>query len=403
MFLARGRAMRALPGPSVMPDRVLNAMHRAAPDIYGTELITMTDTVLADLSRLAQTAGHAVTYIANGHGAWEAANANLFLPGDRVLVLATGRFGPGWAETARRMGMEAEILDFGFEAPADPDRLEDRLRADTGHDIRAVLTVQTDTASSVRNDVPALRQAIDAVGHPALYAVDCIASLACEPFRMDDWGVDVMVAACQKGLMTPPGLAFTFHNARAHDGRVACPSPYWDWGPRVAPELFYQRFGGTPPTHHLYGLREALNMVLNEEGLDAVWRRHAIFAAAVWAAVECWAAGGDLALNVPDPAARSHAVTTIRTAPGDGRRLQDWCASTTGLSLGIGMVPPGFDSSAYFRIGHMGHLDPPMLLGTLATIEAGLLALDIPHGPGGVVAAAGRIAEAASGAQIAGP
>ena len=147
MSLARGRALRALPGPSVMPDRVLNAMHRAAPDIYSADLIAMTDTVLADLARLAGTAGHAVTYIANGHGAWEAANANLFLPGDQVLVLATGRFGPGWAETARRMGMEVDILDFGFRDPADPDRLEARLREDTEHNIRAVLTVQTDTAS----------------------------------------------------------------------------------------------------------------------------------------------------------------------------------------------------------------------------------------------------------------
>lgn len=394
MSLARGRALRALPGPSVIPDRVLNAMHRAAPDIYGAELITMTDTVLADLARLAGTIGHAVVYIANGHGAWEAANANLFLPGDRVLVLATGRFGPGWAETARRMGMEVEILDFGFHAQADPDRLEARLHADTGHDIRAVLTVQTDTASSVRNDIPALRAAIDTAGHPALFTVDCIASLACEPFEMDAWGVDVMVAACQKGLMTPPGLAFTFHNARAHAGRVACQSPYWDWGPRVAPELFYQRFGGTPPTHHLYGLREALDMIITEEGLDAVWRRHAIFASAVWAAVEAWGASGDLTLNIPDPAARSHAVTTIRTAPDDGQRLQAWCTQEAGLSLGIGMVPPGFDSSAFFRIGHMGHLDPPMLLGTLATIETGLIALGISHGSGGPRAAAEVLARA---------
>ena len=394
MSLARGRALRALPGPSVMPDRVLNAMHRAAPDIYSADLIAMTDTVLADLARLAGTAGHAVTYIANGHGAWEAANANLFLPGDHVLVLATGRFGPGWAETARRMGMEVDILDFGFRAPADPDRLEARLREDTDRSIRAVLTVQTDTASSVRNDIPALRAAIDASGHPALFAVDCIASLACEPFRMDEWGVDVALAACQKGLMTPPGLAFTFHNARAHEGRVACTSPYWDWGPRVAPELFYQRFGGTPPTHHLYGLREALDMILHEEGLDAVWHRHEVFAAAVWAAVTCWGAAGDLELNVPDPAARSHAVTTIRTGPGDGKRLQDWCAETAGLSLGIGIVPPGFDSSAFFRIGHMGHLDPPMLLGTLATIEAGLIALGIAHQSGGASAAAAVLARA---------
>lgn len=377
-----------------MPDRVLNAMHRAAPDIYGGEIVTLTDSVLADLARLAGTAGHAVLYIANGHGAWEAAIANLLLPGDHVLVLVTGRFGLGWAETARRMGIEVELLDYGFRAPADPDRLESRLRNDPERTIRAVFTVQTDTGSSVRNDIRALRAAIDATGHPARLAVDCIASFASEAFHMDDWGVDVALAACQKGLMTPPGLALTFHNAATHAKRVACTSPYWDWGPRVSPELFHQRFAGTPPTHHLYGLREALDMILVEEGRDAVWRRHAIFAAAVWAAVDTWGTSGSLELNIADPAARSHSVTAIRTAPGDGRRLQDWCAAQAGLSLGVGMAAPGEDSADFFRIGHMGHIDPPMLLGTLATIEAGMIALGISHGEGGAAAAATVLARA---------
>ena len=176
--------------------------------------------------------------------------------------------------------------------------------------------MQVDTASSVRNDVAAIRAALDAAGHPALLAVDSIACLACDRFEMDAWGVDVMVAACQKGLMTPPGLAFTFQGARAMAERVRCPSPYWDWGPRTAPEAYYQLFCGTAPTHHLYGLRAALDMILDEEGLEAVWRRHAVFARAVWAAVDAWGAEGALELNIADPGLRSHAVTTIRTAPG---------------------------------------------------------------------------------------
>jgi alanine-glyoxylate transaminase/serine-glyoxylate transaminase/serine-pyruvate transaminase len=397
MTLSRGRDLLAIPGPSIIPDRVLNAMHRPAPNIYEGELIELTETVIADLKRVAGTGGSVAIYIGNGHAGWEAAIANMLAPGHKALVIATGRFGLGWAETARRMGVDVEVMDFGFRAGLDAGRVADRLRADRAHAIRAVLTVQTDTASSVRNDIAALRRAIDAAGHPALLAVDCIASLACDPFQMEALGVDVTVAACQKGLMTPPGLAFTFHGRRAEAARVPCPSPYWDWGPRVRPELYYQLFCGTAPTHHLYGLRTALDMIL-EEGLERVWARHAAFARAIWAAVEAWGAGGDFALNMTEPDLRSHAVTTIRTARGDGPRLRRWCADTAGLTLGIALTVAGEDEDSLFRIGHMGHLNPPMLLGTLATIEAGLTALGIAHGPGAPEAAAAVIAAAGAGA-----
>ncbi len=394
MTLSRGRDILAIPGPSIIPDRVLNAMHRAAPNIYEGELIELTGTVIADLKRVAGTAGEAAIYIGNGHAAWEASLANMLAPGDLALVLVTGRFGAGWAETARRMGIAVETMDFGFGGGIDADALEVRLRADRDRRIRAVLAVQTDTASSVRNPVAPLRAALDAAGHPALLAIDCIASLGCDRFEMDAWGVDVMVAACQKGLMTPPGLAFVFFGARAAAAAVRCPSPYWDWAPRVAPEQYYQLFCGTAPTHHLYGLRCALDMILEEEGLAAVWRRHAVFARAIWAAVEAWGSGGALALNIADPTLRSHAVTTIRATPGDGTRLRRWCAERAGLTLGLGLSAPGIDPEGLFRIGHMGHLNPHMLLGTLATMEAGLQALAIDHGAGAVAAAAAVIADA---------
>jgi alanine-glyoxylate transaminase/serine-glyoxylate transaminase/serine-pyruvate transaminase len=296
---------------------------------------------------------------------------------------------------ARRMGIEVEVMDFGFTAALDPQAVEDRLRDDRAGAIRAVLTVQTDTASSVRNDVAALRAALDAAGHPALLAVDCIADLACDRMEMDAWGVDVLVSACQKGLMTPPGLAFVWRGAKAAANSVDPRSSYWDWGPRIRPDAYYQLFCGTAPTHHLYGLREALAMILDEEGLEAVWARHAAFARAVWAAVEAWGAGGALALNIADPAIRSHAVTTIRTAPGDAPRLRQWCAETAGLTLGVGLTGEAGHADALFRIGHMGHLNPPMLLGALGAIEAGLAALDIPHGTGALEAAARSLAEAA--------
>jgi alanine-glyoxylate transaminase/serine-glyoxylate transaminase/serine-pyruvate transaminase len=394
MTLSRGRDILAIPGPSIIPDRVLRAMHRAAPNIYEGELIELTETVRADLRRVAGTSGEVAIYIGNGHAAWEAAIANLLAPGQQALAIATGRFGLGWAATARQMGVVAEVMDFGFRAGVDSGRLADRLRADRDRSIRVVLVVQTDTASSVRNDIAAVRAAIDAVGHPALLAVDCIASLACDRFEMDAWGVDVMVAACQKGLMTPPGLAFTFHGPRAEAARVPCPSPYWDWTPRVAPEYYYQLFCGTAPTHHLYGLSTALDMLLHEEGLETAWARHATFARAIWAAVDAWGAGGALELNMAEPGQRSHAVTTIRTALGDGTRLRRWCGDTAGLTLGIALTTEGEDEDSLFRIGHMGHLNPPMLLGSLATIEAGLIALGIRHGRGAVEAAAAVIAAA---------
>ncbi len=392
MTLSRGRDVLAIPGPSMIPDRVLQAMHRPAPNIYEGELIALTQRAIADLKRVAGTAGEVAIYIGNGHAAWEASIANLLAPGDRALVAASGRFGLGWAAMARQMGVEVEVIDAGFQAAIDPDRIAERLAADRGHAIRAVLAVQTDTASSVRNDVPALRRALDAAGHPALLVVDCIASLGCDRFEMDAWGVDVMVAACQKGLMTPPGVAFTFAGARALAARVRCASPYWDWGPRLEPEVFYQLFGGTPPTHHLYGLACALGMILEEEGLEAVWRRHAVLAAAVWAAIEAWGAGGSFALNIAEPALRSHAVTTIRTASGEAARLRRWCADAAGVTLGVGLPAPGIDPEGIFRIGHMGHLNPPTLLGTLATVEAGLAALGISHGPGALEAAAAVVA-----------
>jgi alanine-glyoxylate transaminase/serine-glyoxylate transaminase/serine-pyruvate transaminase len=395
MSLAFGRDLRAIPGPSVAPDRVLRAMHRASPNIYEGELIDLTERVIADLRRVARTSADVAIYIGNGHAGWEAAIANLLAPGDRALALGTGRFGQGWAATARRMGVEVELLDFGFRAPADPGRLEARLRADRGRTIRAVLAVQTDTASSARSDLAALRAAIDAAGHPALFAVDAIASLGCDAFEMDAWGVDVTVAACQKGLMTPPGLAFVWAGPRARAAAVDPRSAYWDWGPRIRPAVYYQLFCGTAPTHHLYGQAEALRMILDEEGLPAVWARHAAFARAVWAAVEAWGDGGPLELNLAERSARSHAVTTIRTAGAEAARLRDWCETQAGLTLGVGLAGPDEREEALFRIGHMGHLDPPMLLGALATIEAGLAACGVPHGPGALEAAARAIAAAA--------
>ena len=400
MSLAQGRPYLAIPGPSVVPDRVLAAMHRPAPNIYEGDLIEMTAGIARDLCAVARTGGDVAMYVANGHGAWEAALANTLAPGGKVLVLATGRFGHGWAEMAEAMGFEVEILDFGKRAPADPERLRAALRADAGGRIGAVLATHVDTATSARTDVAALRQVLDETGHGALLMADCIASLACDRFEMDDWGADVMVAGSQKGLMVPPGMAFVFFNARAAEARARLPrvSRYWDWAPRAAPEQFYQYFGGTAPTHHLFGLRAALDMIA-EEGLEHVLARHATLARAIWAACARWGEGGPLELNIADPAHRSHAVTALRIGAPHGARLRAWMAEEAGVTLGIGlgMAEPGTrEAGGFFRIGHMGHLNAHMVLGLLASLEAGMRALEIPFAPGGAEAAAAVVAEAAA-------
>ncbi len=397
MSLSQGRPYLAIPGPSVIPDRVLNAMHRASPNIYAGALLDMTSTILTDLRRVACTTAHVAIYIANGHGAWEAANANLFSRGDKALVLATGSFGHSWANSVRRMGVVVDVLDFGRIGRADAGRLVDALRADKDRKIRAVLLTHADTASTVRNNVAEIRAAIDSTGHPALLAVDCIASLGCDPFHMDAWGVDVMVAASQKGLMVPPGLGFVWCSDKALE---ACRSsdlrtPYWDWEARVFASEYWQYFCGTAPTHHLYGLREALSMLLDEEGLNNAWARHETLAHAVWAATEAWGAGGDIALNVPLAAERGTSVTALRIGGGHAARLRRWCEEVAGVTLGIplGMAEPeepAYDD--YLRVAHMGHVNAHMTLGVLAVMEAGMQALGVPHGAGALEAATSVVA-----------
>ena len=399
MSLRHGRGYLAIPGPSVMPDAVLQAMHAPAPNIYEGGLIDLTDSLIPDLKKVAGTKGEAAIYIANGHGAWEGAVSNVFAPGDTVLVLATGRFCIGWGDMAAALGVKVQTLDFGKRATIDLDQVEQTLRADTAGNIKAVMAVHTDTSTGVCNDIAALRRAIDATGHDALFMVDCICSLGCDEFHMDDWGVDVMVTACQKGLMTPPGLSFVFFNdkARGYRARLGRVSSYWDWTPRVNPEVYYQYFCGTAPTHHLLGLRVALDMIM-DEGMANVWARHATLARAVWAACETWGQGGSLELNMPNPAHRSHAVTALRIDAPDGTRLREWMEQNTGVTLGIGLGMAEPDDPAwhgFFRIGHMGHVNAHMVLGVLGGIEAGLAALDIPHTPGGVAAAVQVISDGA--------
>ena len=392
MSLSNGRAYLAIPGPSVMPDAVLQAMHRASPNIYEGELHDLTDSLVPDLKAVARTDGHVAIYIGNGHAAWEAALANVLSRGDTVLVLATGRFCIGWGEMANAMGINVETIDYGAQAPVDLGQVADVLGADKDGRIKAVLVCHVDTSTSVKNDIAGLRDVLNKSGHGALLLADCIASLGCDRFEMDAWGVDVMVSGCQKGLMTPAGISFVWFNDKANAARGDCVTSYWDWRPRVAPELYFQYFAGTAPTHHLYGLRTALDMI-KAEGLDHVFERHEKLAQIIWAAFDVWSQAGPLKLNIADPAHRSHAVTSAEIGAPFGDTLRKWCEDQCGLTLGIGLGRE--PASGFFRIGHMGHVNAHMIMGVIGTIDAGLKALDIAHGNGAIEAASHALASRA--------
>ncbi len=398
MSLANGRTYLAIPGPSVVPDAVLRAMHRASPNIYEGELPDMMPGLTADLKRVARTDGHVAIYISNGHGAWEAALANTVGIGDKVLVLATGFFAMAWSRIAEARGIEVDVLDFGNGGTFDLDRVEAALKADSAQAYKAVMAVHVDTSSSNRNEFAPLRAILDDLGHPALLIADCIAAMGCDRFEMDAWGVDVALTGSQKGLMCPPGLGFVFFNDKAAERRKRLKhvSTYWDWAPRCEPEAFYQYFSGTAPTHHLYGLRTALDMI-HAEGIETVWARHATLARAIWAAVEHWGQDGPLRLNIADRALRSHAVTAMAIGKPHGTELRRWCSDQAGVTLGIGLGMGNADdpkSDGFFRFGHMGHVNAHMIIGLLGVVEAGLGALGIPHRAGGVSEAA-RVISAA--------
>jgi alanine-glyoxylate transaminase / serine-glyoxylate transaminase / serine-pyruvate transaminase len=387
MTVRAGREFLAIPGPTTMPDEVLQAMHRPALDIYSEEMVELTQGLLRDLSRLFATKGKSYIYIANGHGAWEAVLSNVLSRGDKILVLESGRFAINWGNAAEAMGADVEVLKGDWRRAVRIGEVEERLRQDKDHKIKAILVVQVDTASGAYNDIEALGKAIKATGHPALYLVDAVASLGCMPFEMDAWGIDVAMSGSQKGLMTPPGLGFCAINDRAREAhkKANMRTPYWDWSERDKAEN-YRIYGGTAPVHLLFALRKAIDMI-DEEGLENAFLRHRLLAEAVRRAVSTWSEGQVVNFNISEAAERSNTVTTVLM--GDSYRpadLQRYCKEKCGVVLGTGI---GELTGQAFRIAHMGHVNAPMILGTLGVIEVGLQALGIPHGKGGVEAAIG--------------
>jgi alanine-glyoxylate transaminase/serine-glyoxylate transaminase/serine-pyruvate transaminase len=395
MSVAAGREFLAIPGPTVIPDAVLAAMHRPAVDIYSGQLVALTDSLLADLQKIFRTRGGTYIYAANGHGAWEAALTNVLSRGDKVLVLESGRFAIGWGEQAKMLGCEVEVLAGDVRSAVRPDALAARLKQDGKNAIKAILVTQVDTASGVVNDIKAIGEAVRAAGHEALLMVDVVASLACMPFEMDAWGVDVAVAGSQKGLMTPPGLGFAAASprARAAHEKAGLRTPYWDWTFRES-DVHYHKYCGTPPEQLLFGLRAALDMIF-AEGLDNVFRRHRLLAEATRRAVGVWAEGQAIGFNIAEPAERSDTVTAVTARDGlNVQPLVDYCANQCGVVLGRAL---GSLEGKGFRIAHMGHVNAPMVIGTLGVVEMGLSALNIPHGEGGTAAAIDYLAKAVPG------
>jgi alanine-glyoxylate transaminase/serine-glyoxylate transaminase/serine-pyruvate transaminase len=377
-----GRRFLHSPGPTPLPDAVVQAMSAQPMDLGDPRVDANIAACEQGLKRLLQTRDADVfLYAANGHGVWEAVIENLAAPGDGVLVPGTGHFSESWAVQAEALGRRVVRTPWREGWPIDAAAVEQALRGDKARAIKAVFAVHTDTASGVTSDLAPLRRAIDATGHPALLVADVVASLGASPFAMDTLGVDVAVGASQKGLMCPPGLGFVAVNANAFAASERNPAPrfYWDWV-RRRHDLSYRKLCGTPPQNLLLGLEAALDLIFSE-GLAAVWRRHEQLATAVQAAVEGWREGGALDFFARDAGSRSVSLTTITVAPGiDVDALRAVARERFQVAI-AGSLGPLFGRA--FRIGHLGDCNPAMILGAIAGVEAALVTQGVNVGGGG--------------------
>jgi len=385
---AAGRHFLQIPGPTNVPDRVLRAIDFPTMDHRSPDFAALGKEVLAGMKRVFRTTGDVVIYPASGTGAWEAALVNTLSPGDKVLMYETGHFATLWQKMARRLGLEPEFIAGDWRSGADPQALEARLGEDRERRIKAVCVVHNETATGVVSRIAEIRRAIDAVQHPALFLVDTISSLGSIDYRHDEWGVDVTVGGSQKGLMLPPGLSFNAVSQRALAAAKSAklPRSYWDWGEMVASNKDGY-FPYTPATNLLYGLREALRMLLEEEGLEHVFARHQRHAEATRRAVRAWG----LEVLARNPAEYSGSLTAVLMPAGhDADRVRKLILENFDMSLGTGL---GKLAGKVFRIGHLGDFNDLMLLGTLAGCEIGLELARVPIKREGVKAAMDYLAE----------
>ena len=381
MSYRSGRHFLQIPGPTNVPERILRAIDRPTMDHRGPEFGRLGRRVLAGIMQIFRTRNPVVIFPASGTGAWEAALVNTLSPGDRVLMAETGHFATLWQKMAERLGLDAEFLPGDWRHGADAQAIGARLAADREHRIRAVCVVHNETSTGATTRIPLVRKAIDDARHPALLIVDTISSLGSIDYRADEWGVDVTVAGSQKGLMLPPGLSFNSisDKALAASKLARLPRSYWEWSEMLSSNRTGY-FPYTPATNLLYGLDEAIKMLL-EEGLDNVFARHARYAEATRAAVRAWG----LEILCLEPAEYSNALTAVVMPDGhDADRLREIILQRYDMSLGAGLTKL---KGTVFRIGHLGDFNDLTLMGTLAGVEMGLACAGVPHRAGGVRAA----------------
>ncbi len=394
-----GRHFLQIPGPTNVPERVLRAIDSATVDHRGPEFQDMSKEVLAGLKRVFKTKSPVVIFPASGTGAWEAALVNTLSPGDKVLMVETGHFATLWLNMAKRLGLDPVFIPGDWRHGADPAAIEAKLAEDKGKQIKAVMVVHNETSTGVTSRIGEVRKGIDRAKHPALYMVDTISSLASMDYRHDEWGVDVTVAGSQKGLMLPPGLSFNAvsDKALAASKSAKLPRSYWNWEEMIASNKDGW-FPYTPATNLLYGLRAALKMLLEEEGLENVFKRHDRLAEATRRAVRAWG----LEILCANPAEYSSSLTAVLMPEGHSEiAFRQVVLDHFNLSLGSGLTKL---RDKVFRIGHLGDFNDLMLCGTLSGIEMGLELARVPHKKGGVDAAMdylarGEQAQAKSGAK----
>ncbi len=376
-----GRHFLQIPGPSNVPDRVLRAIAQPTIDHRGPEFAQLTLRILDKLKPVFNSESPIIIYPASGTGGWESALLNTLSPGDRVLGFETGHFATLWKKVADRLGLEVIWVEGDWRRGIDAAVVEQHLRDDSSHQIKAVLAVHTETSSGATSDIAGIRKAIDAAAHPALYMVDAVSSLACTELRHDDWGIDVTISASQKGLMLPPGLCFNAVSEKALAASKAStfPHSYWSWDSMLG---LNKRgyFPYTPSTNILYGLDEALTM-LHDEGMTEVFARHRRLARATQLAVEGWGLE-NLCVN---PEECSNSTTAVLMPDGhDADELRNIILGRFNMSLGMGL---GKVQGTVFRIGHIGDFNELMMMGTLSGVEMGLGIAGVPHDRGGVNAA----------------